>query len=165
MPNITLYVTDSALPIVEKAKKRLGESLSAVFIDCVQTRLNSLANTPTGKLAKIVLTFWNDEQEPVIHKSFMGRWLVGGEDEGLRAVDDSWSWDAGAEYSVAQTAKGNLVVYRRHCNEGFEPKMDTYPDFMSMKDANTDGYPYYPPNVIAETAAALGKPYEIELDI
>ena len=166
-PNITLYVKDSDLPVIEKAKKKLGESLSAVFTDCVRDRLEALKPVAPGGMKKIVLTFWNEGEQPVIQKSFKGRWLVGGPDEGLRAVDDDGgvSWDSGAEYSVAQTAKENLVVYVRHCNDGFAPLMQTFENFADMKEDGEGGYPSFPPNVIAETAAALGEPHEIELDI
>jgi hypothetical protein len=167
MPNITLYVKDADLPVIEKAKKKLGESLSSVFTDCVRDRLEALKPVPAGSMEKLVLTFWNEEEQPVIQKSFKGRWLVGGPDEGLRAQDDTpgVSWDRGAEYSVAQTAKENLVVYMRHCNDRFAPRMQTFENFADMKEDKEGGYPSFPQNVIAETAAALGEPHEIELDI
>jgi len=168
MPNITLYVKDSDLAVIEKAKKKLGASLSAVFTDCVRERLTLLAapTEPTGKMERIVLDFWNENEQPTIHKSFRGRWLVGDSNQGLRAADDGQQWDAGAEYSVAQTAQGNLVVYVQHCNGGWAPSMETYASFAEMKDAVSSGFvSMFPENVIAETAAELNEPYEIELDI
>lgn len=166
MPNITLYVKETDLPLIEKAKKKLGDSLSAVFIDCVRERVDHARGN--GEEHKITLLFWNDNEQPVIKKSFAGTWLVGHENRGIRAEQDESgvSWDAGAEYSIALSKQGKLVVYTQHCNDGFSPSMEIYDDFETMRDDEIDNrYPRYPENVIAETAAALGKPHEIEMDI
>ncbi len=110
-------------------------------------------------MGKMKLPFRSEFGDLNVMKTFTGKWIVGDEKEGLRADDDTCHWDAGAEWSVALTAKGNLVVYLTHCNEGFEPEMDTYSNFEEMKAERL------PANVLAATAAALGEDYEIELDI
>jgi hypothetical protein len=166
MANITLYVKDSDLELITKAKSQLGNSMSALFVDCVRERMNRSATTPVDKMAKIVLLFWNEKDEPSIRKSFIGRWLVGSEEGGPRAEDDTECWDAGAEWSIAQSEKGAIVVYRQHCNQRFAPTMATYRDFEEFRTATGErGNVLYPQNVIAEAASALGEPYEIELNI
>lgn len=112
------------------------------------------------------MTFWDDYDRPIISKSVSGRWLVGDAEEGLRAEDETRAWDAGAEWSVATTAQGNLIVYIRHCNDGFRPSMDVHEDFDAMQNASDEnGEPRYPENVLAATAAALGIPFETELEL
>jgi hypothetical protein len=114
-------------------------------------------------MEKIVMAFLDIQDRPTIWKSFTGSWLVGDNLDGLRAEDDSRNWDAGAEWSVARSEKGNLVVYSTHCNGGFTPEMKVYDSFEALKDAaGKDGIPI---NIVAETAAALGVEFEIELDI
>jgi hypothetical protein len=116
----------------------------------------------TSNMEKIVLEFGDDGRS--IRKSFIGKWLVGDgevEDGGISADDNRTdiSWDGGVVYSVAQTAKGALVVFMEDSRRG--NAMDIYEDFDAMKAAENS----VPPNVIAETADALGVDYEIELDI
>ena len=114
----------------------------------------------TRDMGKIVLTLWNKEDQPICKRSFVGRWLVGDEEEGIRAGDDREDWDAGAEWSVALTRQGRLVVYCTHCNDRWAPSMEIYEDFDQMKEDEE-----LPKNVIEETAGALDLAYEIELDI
>ena len=115
---------------------------------------------------KIRLRFWDENENPTIVKTFTGRWIVGDEQEGVRAHDDSARWDAGAEWSVAQSTGGKLVVYVQHCNDGFAPLMEVYDSFDELRD-DTDqhGGRAIPQNVVAATAGALGIEYEYEIDI
>jgi hypothetical protein len=39
MPNKTIYVKDSDLPLWDRAQQELGESVSSVFIECLKERL------------------------------------------------------------------------------------------------------------------------------
>jgi hypothetical protein len=168
MPNKTLYVKDSDLPLWERAQKELGESVSSLFVECLRERLAKHAK-PQGKMGKIVVTLWHENQEAIIRKSFTGRWIVGDDLSGTRAHDDdsSVSWDAEMEWSIAQTQKGALAVYVQHCNQDSAPSFEVFDDFESFRDSLVDGrYPSHPANVIAEVADALGDiPYEVELDI
>jgi hypothetical protein len=167
MPTRTVYVKESDLPMWDRAVKELG-NVSQVVGDCIKNALERKMSTQTvEKMEKIVLDFWDNDSDysPTVKKSFMGRWLI----QDVRAEDDntSISWDAGTEYSVAQSKTGKIVAYITHCHQGFKPSYDTYDSFDHFKDA-TDGSgqcPVFPSNVIALTAAALGEPYEIELDI
>jgi hypothetical protein len=84
--------------------------------------------------------------------------LVGSEDEGLRARDDRQVWDAGAEWSVAEGDAGELIVYVRHCNDGFAPIMRVCENVEALKEAtNEHGGPAVPSNVIRAVAAALDR--------
>ena len=112
---------------------------------------------------KISLTFGDAQKGNTIEKSFNGSWLVGNDEDGVEADDPSRAWNPCAEWSVAQSAKGNLVMYYSHCIDGFAPEMEVYDSFEALKNAAVDdGIPI---NVVAETAAALGVEFEIELDI
>src|SRR5437867_498827 len=113
MPTITLYVKEADQKIIEKAKAKLGDSLSSVFADCVRERMDDVSHN--RKEHKITLTFWNSDEQPVIKKSFTGTWLVGNESEGMGAESDDpgVSWGHGVEYSVALSRQGKLVIYER----------------------------------------------------
>ena len=39
MPNKTIYIKDSELPIWDRAQQELGESVSSVFVECLKERL------------------------------------------------------------------------------------------------------------------------------
>src|SRR5690349_18442769 len=79
MPTITLYVKETDLELVEKGKKRLGDSLSSVFIDCVRRQLEELNPSRAKELKKITL----EVGDPPMKKSFMGTWIVGGPNGGI----------------------------------------------------------------------------------
>src|SRR4051812_786762 len=111
-------------------------------------------------MRKIVLRFWNGNDQPTISKSFEGRWIIGDAQSGERADDDSRNWDAGAGWSVALTAKGNLVVYIQHCNDGWAPEMGTY-----STPAELLGDSEIPENVRSMAAGELGQDFEVQLDV
>lgn len=169
MPRTNVYIKDSDVKVYEKAKKKLGDSVSSIFIDCLRQRLAELDVPPKARQAtKIKLTFWNENEQPVISKSFLGRWLVGTASEGVEAREDSSgvSWGRDLQWSVAQTAQGKIVVYCQHRDDYHPPTMKVHDSFEHMKEALMDKqYPMYPENVLAETAAALRIPFDIELDI
>lgn len=52
MPNKTIYIKDSDLPLWDKAQKKLGESISSVFVDCLKERLETQARK-TGKIDEV----------------------------------------------------------------------------------------------------------------
>jgi hypothetical protein len=115
------------------------------------------------QMEKITLGFWDEENRPIVMASFAGIALVGDEIEGLRAIDDSRTWDAGVEWSVFETAKNLLLVFRRYGDDSSAPTMLLYDSFAVMKAAAAkDGIPA---NVLAATAAALVEEFEIKLDI
>ncbi len=52
MPNKTIYVKDSDLPMWERAQEKLGESISSVFVECLKERLETEARK-RGKIDEI----------------------------------------------------------------------------------------------------------------
>lgn len=165
MPNVTLYVKDPDLEIINRAKSELGDSLSAVFMDCVRQRLERRAEPAPDKMEKIVLVMWNQNEQPVIRKSFVGRWLAGGPSEGRRADDDSHEWPRNIQWSIAQTQRGAIVAYTQDPKGYSAPTMEVFENFDDFKDAENSAGLCFPQNIIAEVAHELGEPYEIELDI
>ena len=106
--------------------------------------------------------------DPPINKSFTGHWLVGNAKRGIKAEPDESgvSWGLTNEYSIALTKRGKIVVYERKEDED-SGTMVVFDSFDEMRETTLDsaGYPRFPENVIAEVAAALGRPYEVDLDI
>jgi len=45
MPNKTIYIKDSDLPLWDKAQKKLGESISSIVVNCLKERLGAEAAT------------------------------------------------------------------------------------------------------------------------
>ncbi len=167
MPNTTLYVKEADLPLLEKAKTKLGDSLSSIFVDCLRQRMDHQPPA-RGKTAKITLETRRSQGALTIRKTFEGRWLIDANDD-LRAEQEENSairWDSHVTYELAQTKKGALVVYvcDPEDNDG-TATMEIYGDFEELKSAEADGCPLYPENVIAAFADALGQPYAINLDI
>jgi len=163
----TLYIKDADLPMVEKAKKELGDSLSSIFIDCIRQRIEQIP-APKGETGKITVETRNSSSARTIRKTFEGRWLID-ENDKLTAENDENSaiqWDNYVTYRLAQTRKGALVVYACDPNDDDgEATMEVYDSFDDLKTAEDDNAPRYPDNVIAAFADALGEPYDIELDI
>ena len=155
MPQKTIYVRDEDLPLWDKAQKELGQSLSATFADCLREQLERTKITRSKTMGKITITQWNDHDEPVVRKSFIGRWLVPPEDEHRTGED---GWDAGACWAVAETKKGAIAVYSFHCNDQWGPSFDV---FGSLEEVEGE----VPEDIISAAAQELGIPYEMELDI
>lgn len=163
MPRTTIYVKDTDIPIVERAKKELGESLSQIFVECLQKRLEKLDIKP-GEMEKIVLEFWDPNQpgifKKIFKKSFQGRWLLHDVEPEGQEGSGVW-WDHNFRYSVAITGKGNLVLYTTDTREEHGPDMKTY----DSPDALIEDSDEVPPNVRAMIATEFGKDFEIEMDI
>lgn len=168
MPNKTLYVKDSDVAMVDEAEKLLGSTLSSIFANCLRERLAKLKARTEGEFSKISLRFFDSSDQSTVTKSFTGRWIVSDPSRGLGAeADDSGvSWGHSVRFAVALTAKGKLVVYEFDESGERAPAMEVFEDFAEIRDALIDDrYPAYPRNLVAETAAALGEEYEVELDI
>src|ERR1700716_1153700 len=52
MPNKTIYVKDSDLPLFEQAQELLGESVSSMFADFLKERVGKI--TPEERMAELV---------------------------------------------------------------------------------------------------------------
>jgi hypothetical protein len=158
MPNKTIYVKDSDIPLWERVQTELGSSVSSFFIECLKSRLEEQSRT-IGAMRKITVEVLNERRDKV-KKSFVGRWLA----EDLEPVNASDGVSRSANISVAQSAKGKIVACE-DLGDGFK-SLDIYDSFDDFKAATIDGgYPAYPQNVLAAVADALNVPYEVELDI
>jgi hypothetical protein len=167
MATTTLYVKDADLPLVEKAKEKLGDSLSATFIDCIRQRLQE-QEQDLSSMDRITIETRSKNGAPTIRKSFEGRWLVCPESDDLTAEPDNSGvgWDYNIVYGLARTRKGALVVYEH------DPRfvdgaatMEIYDSFDEIKNARDNGYQMYPDNVIGAFAEVLGETHSIDLDI
>jgi hypothetical protein len=161
MPTRNIYVKDSDLPLIERAEKELGESLSAMFADCLRSKLGPELPTTVERIKL-------DVGDPPITKVFQGRWLFG-EGDGIKAEPDESgvTWSRHANYSAAQGKNGSIVIYTYdEYNE--VGQMDIFGSFDELQNATDDhgaGYPKFPENVLAGVASALEIPFEVELEL
>jgi len=163
MATKNIYVKDSDVPLVERAEKELGGSLSATFADCLRSKLGP--ERPT-QMQRIKLQMG----DPPVTKVFEGRWLVGDDENGIQAEPDNSGVQWGCYktlYSVAQTKHGRIVVYERDPDEVEygDRQMEIYESFEAFNNAKNGQYPAYPQNVKAAAASAIEVPFEVELDI
>jgi len=157
MPTITLYVKDADTDLIEKAKEKLGDSLSAAFVDCIKERMG-LANR------KITLGIWDNTGKPNLKRSFTGRWVVGNERKGMPTKDRGKN--RGMEFSIAVTEKGQFVIYGQHVKRESQPFMMICESLEKLRNAEGEGgRPIVPEDVMAATIDALARAGEIKLDI
>lgn len=168
MPNTTIYIKDSDLAVVKKAKKLLGDSLSATFVDCLKGRIEA---SKTG-MTKITLLFFDKREEPTERRSFVGKWLVGDNEAGLQTDTPVTTAliDTGVQFSVALTKQGRFVVYRTHRTGLRYPTMDVHDSFNDLRDFEyadrlNNRKLGYPPSLIAAVSEALDEPVETFMDI
>lgn len=103
-------------------------------------------------MERIVVETYDDD-ENCIKKAFVGRWLV----EGMESEESDIGW----HWSVAQTEKGNIVVYSFL---GDTPDMGcktTFRVFAGLEDAEGE----VPDDVLSAAASAMGVEFVQELDI
>jgi len=100
--------------------------------------------------------------EDQIKKSFQGEWLVN--DVSPEQDDSGVTWDGGTKYSVAKTAKGQLLVYEFDERQ-YKGSYRVVADFNELEDAEIGPYPAVPRNVVALVANALDIEYIVEMDI
>ncbi len=194
MATVTLYVKESDLDLVSKAKNDLGDSLSAVFVDCIRSRLRDSEDPQSGTMTKLSFLFRDSMTcRLTVTKSFVGRMLVEGmqgEPDDERTVDGARGWSTSSLFWVAQTRKNAIVCYRHYfwpkygeeSGPAGPPVMEIYDSFDAFANAKVEDEPsqetetgesrfkrdperLYPSNVVAAVADRLNMPYEIELDI
>jgi hypothetical protein len=157
MPAITLYVKESDAELIERAKKKLGDSLSAAFVDCLRQRMST-------RYRKITLSTWDNKGKPNIKQTFRGRWLIGNENEGV-ATRDRMKY-RGAEFSIAVSEKGHFVVYVQHPQGEWGPFPMTFHSFEDMRKASGEGgRTAVPDDIIEQVTEALAHAGEIKLDV
>jgi hypothetical protein len=111
-----------------------------------------------SEMSTLSIELWGQEEQPY-EAEFQGTWLVDPEPNETRAgPEDGTQWDLGAFYGVALTARGNILVYVAHCNDGWAPFYETYP---SIEAARGD----VPDSILAAAASSLGEDFTVTLDV
>lgn len=112
MPSKGVYVSETDLPIWEKAQTELGESVSSAILDCLRRRVAAAEARKAG-MGKLTVTAETPTGR-IIEKSFFGTWLISPDEEWAPDSDDfepGEYWMGGGYLAVAETAKGNYAVY------------------------------------------------------
>ena len=105
----TIYIPDDKYKVYEDARQKLGDSISAIFLRCLERELAQHKQT----VGRIVVTI-NDNGTPC-KKAFEGRWIWGSADEGQKVdllADDKGGHYNVFGYSVAVTKARRVVVLR-----------------------------------------------------
>jgi hypothetical protein len=90
---------------------------------------------------------------------FVGRWIVelSEDEQPVDYVDRNMRWNRNVQWSVALTAKGNVVVYSHSVDDG----SGTFEAYASLDLAEDD----MPQNVFAAAKDALGQRLVIDMDV
>ena len=103
MPNRTIYVADSDVPLFEKAQKLAGGNLSATITEALRRFVESQETKSSG-FEEITVEVGKVAH---FHKRFQGRLLAKGR---VFELNDTRK----VSYNVYLTPKGNLAVYVRN---------------------------------------------------
>jgi hypothetical protein len=132
-----VYVRDEDEVVWERAERLAGEApISRVITDALRAYVSGREGAPMQRL--IVETMNGGEQ---LTKAFIGRWLIDpseayrSEHEGDAALETQVR--AGTTFAVAETAKGNIVVYV-DATSG-RPEYDVYEDFDQAEERGVPG--------------------------
>ena len=151
---------DADLPLLEQAKKKMGDSLSSAFVECLRFRIKAeKEHKGATQLEKIALEF----RDPRMTKSFEGEWLIA-KNRVTKIPGDKGQ----AVYRIAITKRGRFLVYS--CKLGPSlgiPEMAVFETMQQLNAATApDGARLVPEILIAEAEAALADTqHHIELDI
>jgi hypothetical protein len=154
MPKKTLYVREEDIEVWEQAQSLAGgdESLSSIVIEALRRYLRIRGGQPSeieGMKRIVVETY--DQDERLIRKAFVGKWLV----EAMQTEANRYRW------SIAQTQKGSIVVY---CFKGELPRDECITDF-KVYDSFDELEQDVPDDVLAAVAVELGEDFVQDLDI
>jgi hypothetical protein len=107
--NKTLYLRDDEAPIWDRARELSGDKLSPVVVNALK-RFVAEKEAQAKGYERIVVEYNDalDHRLPKV-KAFYGRWIINREKPYELRDEDGREGDF---YSVAETAKGNLVVYK-----------------------------------------------------
>jgi hypothetical protein len=186
MPNKTLYVKDSDLPVWDRAEKLALTGVSSLVTMLLKTHVDQHPAADEQGMITITVEcrhrFWaggysTAEAHP-LKKSFVGRWLIPPEEKLTQEYSSTESPFLPEFFAVALTKKGAIAVY-----EGDDTSTDGWAelnhyrtfeefreaqrpsDFAMPDDQKKPAVPRYPDNVIAAVAAALQRDYVVHLDI
>lgn len=148
MPRRNIYIRDEDQQLWEMAEKVGGEvGVSRLIREALRSYLRSREGNP---IERLLIETWKGEKQ-LIPKSFMGRWLVKdqrsqheGETLGGRMILP------GAEYSVAETAKGAFAVYWKYKDDPVQ--YHGFHVYASLEAAEKE----VPSDIVAAAASVLG---------
>ena len=126
--NKTIYLKDEDAPLWDRARELSGEKLSQVIVEGLKRFVSEHESRAKG-FERIVVEY-NDSLDNGLPKAkaFNGRWIIDRE-EPLKTLHDP---DEGilAVTSVAESAKGNVVIYSYFESNGtWAHKLLVYPSF------------------------------------
>jgi hypothetical protein len=132
-----VYVRDEDEDVWDRAEELAGEvPMSRVITDALRAYVRGQEGTPMERLR--IETMHGGER---LTKAFIGRWLISPE-QGYRSDhegDTSLETQvrAGTTFAVAETAKGNIVVYVDAGSE--QPEFEVYDDFDQAEERGVPG--------------------------
>jgi hypothetical protein len=132
-----VYVRDEDEAVWERAEKLAGEApMSRVITEALRAYVSGREGTPMQRL-----TFDTVNADERLTKAFIGRWLINptetyrSEHEGDATLETQVR--AGSTFAVAETAKGNIVVYVDAASA--QPEFDVYEDFDQAEERGVPG--------------------------
>ena len=110
--NKTLYIRDEDLPIWDRARELAGDRLSPVIVESLKRFVAEREALASG-FERIVVEF-NDASDNGLPKAkaFYGRWIIDRDGPWRIGVSMDGDFIGYRVVSVAETAKGGVVVYR-----------------------------------------------------
>jgi hypothetical protein len=132
-----VYIRDEDEDVWERAEKLAGEApMSRVITEALRAYVSGREGSP---MQRLTLETLNGGE--ALTKAFIGRWLIDpteayrSEHEG--DADLGTQVHAGTTFAVAETAKGNIVVYVDA--ESGLPEFDVYSDFDQAEERGVPG--------------------------
>jgi hypothetical protein len=137
MARRNVYIRDEDEDVWERAEKLAGDApLSRVITEALRVYVSSREGNPMQRL-----TIGTVNGGEAIAKAFIGRWLIEpdeayrSEHEGDASIETQVR--AGTTFAVAETAKGNIVVYVDAGRSRAE--FETYGDFDQAEERGVPG--------------------------
>lgn len=136
----TIYIPDEKYSVYEEARDKLGESISATFLHCLERELE--AKKQAVKRIVVEVQSANDP-EVAVKKSFEGRWIIGDAEHGEQFLFDEEHErvSGGGDFSIAITKAGQLVVLRSHDGYPTFEVSKNYDEFANLRDHNASAFP------------------------
>ena len=152
--NKTIYLRDDEVQIWERARELSGDKLSPVIVEALR-RYIAEKNALAKGFERLVVQYYQNDLP--CKKAFWGRWIIPLDKPFQVSGDEDTRTYFG---SVAQTAKGNIVVFERaEDGEDVGYQFGVFPSYEEgANDKRAFGY------VLAEAIRREGVPIE-ELDI
>jgi hypothetical protein len=132
-----IYVRDEDEDVWERAEKLAGEEpMSRLITEALRAYVSGREGTPMQRLT--VETISGGEE---LTKAFIGRWLIDpteayrSEHEGDATLETQVR--AGTTFAIAETAKGNIVVYLDAASG--RPEFDVFADFDQAEERGVPG--------------------------